>query len=718
MGPKRPKYFRRSKKEEEQAAYNELSAHVYTQLEAAGFFKRVENHIRTGEWDQDKNIDLQPPRVPGDNQYLDPNVKRFKYREQTPEEYKKEMDGIKAIMFRDSNTKSDQNLDTKPDQNQNITWNKKQDQNLNKNQDQTLSKKKWYKKWTKNRYEKVNEETNKKLDDKLNKKQILNENLNKQKDEHRTINENSNKKTDTDENSNNKTDTDENSNSIIKTNKKKFNWLTSVKNEKLYHWIDWKIYNNFKFLKNEKYIKKLLYSKVKKKRLPLTKSTIDSFTWIERFKFFVLKKIPIRFSMFRRWMVNYTKNRFLKLFINIDVCKLYIQHNLNKLNKLNIFLNSEKVLDSTVKLNENWFIWISNWNLKKLLVWKKKIQTTKLIKLHKFNLDSILKSKKKIIKFTNTLSFKKRHLFLNDFLLNKMILFFMKNGKKSKSFLKIFNIFKKIRILFGLNPLFFIYSFFKNLKSILELNIIKFKKRSFYKPKFLTLKRQLFNIYKKFKILVFQNIINEEPLEGYLYRTYSIEDKFIYILIFFSFIKNINIWNKYEKIKNKYFYDKKYLLIPKKKLNAIRFKSSKFKLSKKYNKSDENIENTKNNKTYKNTKTNKTDKTDKTTKTNKNTKNNQIDKNDKNTKNNQIDKNTRNNQINKNTKNNQTDKNNKKKNKNNSKKETFEEYARAQMLKRPIRHYTKRKKVNISEPVETKKITVTLKKFSGFRKKY
>ena len=40
------------------------------------------------------------------------------------------------------------------------------------------------------------------------------------------------------------------------------------------------------------------------------------------------------------------------------------------------------------------------------------------------------------------------------------------------------------------------------------------------------------------------------------------------------------------------------------------------------------------------------------------------------------------------------------------------------MLKRPIRHYTKKKKINISEPVETKKITVTLKKFSGFRKKY
>ena len=169
MGPKRPKYFRRSKKEEEQAAYNALSAHVYLQLKATGFFERVEHHVRTGEWDPDQDVALLPPRVPGDNQYLDPNVKRFKYREQTPEEYKKEMDGIKAIMFRDSNkksdqnldTKSDQNLDTKPDQNQNITWNTKQDQNLNKNQDQTLSKKKWYKKWTKNHYEKVNEETNK-----------------------------------------------------------------------------------------------------------------------------------------------------------------------------------------------------------------------------------------------------------------------------------------------------------------------------------------------------------------------------------------------------------------------------------------------------------------------------------------------------------------------------------------------------------------------------
>jgi hypothetical protein len=106
-------------------------------------------------------------------------------------------------------------------------------------------------------------------------------------------------------------------------------------------------------------------------------------------------------------------------------------------------------------------------------------------------------------------------------------------GNKYKSYKRIYNILKKIKVMFGMNPLCLIHSFFNKIKSIIEVNIIRYKKKIIYKPKFISYKKQIANVFIKMKDILLDN---EYDKLSNIKMTY--EEKFIYILIFFSLKKN------------------------------------------------------------------------------------------------------------------------------------------------------------------------------------
>ena len=194
---------------------------------------------------------------------------------------------------------------------------------------------------------------------------------------------------------------------------------------------------------------------------------------------------------------------------------------------------------------------------KRILILKKKYLYSKafFLKYSNLNILKLLKNKKYVKKELLKNSFKKWHIILNDFLLKKLILAFMLNGNKYKSYKRIYKILKKIKIIFGINPLYLIYSFFNKIKSIIEVNIIRYNKKIIYKPKFISYKKQIANVFRKMKEILFDSEYN---------KLYNIkmpyEEKFIYILIFFSLKKNYLFLTDPEKLTTKLFFNKKHLL--------------------------------------------------------------------------------------------------------------------------------------------------------------
>jgi hypothetical protein len=211
---------------------------------------------------------------------------------------------------------------------------------------------------------------------------------------------------------------------------------------------------------------------------------------------------------------------------------------------------------------------------KRILILKKKYNASKISFLNhsKLNVLKVVKNKKYLKKELFKKSFKKWHIFLNDFLLKNLILKFMLSGNKYKSYKRIYKILNKIKVMFGINPLNLIHSFFTKIKSIIEVNIVRYKKKIIYKPKFINYKKQIANVFNKMKELLLDTEFNK------LYNIkMTYEEKFIYILIFFSLKKNSTLLTESEQLTTKLFFNKKYLLSIDKKVKKKLKKTNKKK---------------------------------------------------------------------------------------------------------------------------------------------
>src|SRR6476659_7412209 len=109
--------------------------------------------------------------------------------------------------------------------------------------------------------------------------------------------------------------------------------------------------------------------------------------------------------------------------------------------------------------------------------------------------------------------------------------------------------------MYGINLLNLIHSFFNKIKSIIEVDILRYKNKTIYKPKFISYKKQIANVFNKMKELLLDSEYNK------LYNVnMSYKKKFIYIIIYITLKKNNLLLNDTERLKTKLFFNKKYLL--------------------------------------------------------------------------------------------------------------------------------------------------------------